>query len=146
MSTHPDSDSSDSDGTDDQQVGEVPTDEIELWVEVPYEVPGEVRQVNAVADHTESDRRVRRQVVYDRANKRVLETEVGLLDGREVWRRRYDTVRWLSNNLVYHPGLQEAIKVREYTQLAGHDEPGYRLGCGFREAHREAHGISIEPW
>lgn len=127
----------------DHQAGPVPDDEIEMWLEQPYHIDGEVRQFNAVIDHTESDRRIRRMLVYDQVNQRVIETEVGLIDGDEIWRHDFETVSYLSNGLVYHPGLSEAMRAGEYVEMVGHDEPGHRLGPGFLTSHRDAHDVEL---
>lgn len=106
-------------------------------IEVPYETPEGIRQVNAVMHHPISGRRVRHEVIYDSKNQTATEREVGLKDGKQLWERDVTGIRWCSAGLVYVEALDEAMKLEAYVDLRAFDEAPYRLGVGFSKARGE---------
>lgn len=125
-------------------LGPVDDDDVVKHVESPIELPGGVRQVNATISHPPSGRMIRRMILYDPDEERATDTEVGLVDGEEVYQREAGKIRYLSAGLVYVDGLSEAMPLEDYASMAGFDEPGYRLGPGFESAVRECNGLLAE--
>lgn len=122
-------------------------------VEVPYDrVPDSVTQVNAVVTHPESGRCVRRMVVRDDENEVVYDTEVGLVDGDEVYRIDRGWAEYTDEpEKVYVPALDGVsddeddakMTVERFARLVGFDRPGRKLGVGFEEAIHDADGTLV---
>lgn len=123
----------------------VDEDEILKNIEVPYgHIPDSVKQVNAVVTHPESGRCVRRMIVRDGENEVVYDTEVGLVDGDEVYHLERGWAEYTrESGKVHVPALDEAMTVERFARLVGFDRPGRKLGSGFEEAISDADGEPI---
>lgn len=114
-------------------------------VEVPYgNTPDGVKQVNAVVSHPESGRRVRRMVVRDDNEQAVYDTEVGLVDGQEVFHIERGWAEYTDEpDMVYVPALDESMTITRYARLVGFDRPERKLGLGFDEGVRKQDDTAI---
>lgn len=115
--------------------------DVDTFVEQDTDVPSGALKFNAVINYPEMNRVVRRSFVYWADREVVLHSEIGSVDGHDVYVLDREWPEYRPGERVYDVALDETFDLDEYVELVGFDDPVWAVTGGFEENLRESHGL-----